>query len=91
MKALGNAKLLFQYQLISSCFLDLSLTLGSTEDLILPPPDNARKCKIIALWSYIRTLFFSPTRQHAVLLYRGPGNVCDLKSHTSSSESDSRP
>lgn len=65
---LGNEKLLFQNKLIYSCFLYLSLTLGSSVSLILLLPDNTRKCKNIILWSYLHTLFFSPTSQQVVLL-----------------------
>lgn len=83
---LGNEKLLFQYKLIYSCFLYLSLTLGSRASLILPLSDNTRKCEIIVLWSYIATLFFYPTNQHVILLLSlFLCNVSDLKCHTPSS------
>ena len=63
-EVLANEKLLFQYKLISPYFLYVSWTLGSSAGLILLLPDNKRKCKIIALWSCVHTLFFSLTRQH---------------------------
>lgn len=33
----------------------LSLTLGSRASLIMPLPENTRKCEIIVLWSYTYT------------------------------------
>lgn len=63
-EVLANEKLLFQYKLISSCFLYLSWILGSSASLILLLPDNMRKCKIIALWSCVHTLFLSLTHQY---------------------------
>lgn len=46
---LGNEKFLFQFNLIYSGFLYLSLTLGSGASLILSLLDNIRKCNIITL------------------------------------------
>lgn len=65
---LGNEKFLFQFNLIYSGFLYLSLTLGSGASLILSLLDNIRKCNIITLWFHNHPLFLSPTNQHGVLL-----------------------
>lgn len=65
---LGNEKFLFQFNLIYSGFLYLSLTLGSRASLILSLLDNIRKCNIITLWFHSNPLFFSPTNQHGVFL-----------------------